>query len=180
MTKVLLTGRPGCGKTTLIKRVLAQLLGSADGFYTQEIRERGQRRGFEIVTLGGERGLLAHVALHSARRVGKYRVDLTALETLGVAAIRRAVAAQEVVVIDEIGPMELISQVFRQAVLEALEGHQPLLATIVWRSTPFTDRIKTRPGVTLLEVRPDNRERLVDEALSRLGRPGGRRELPPE
>src|SRR6266566_719094 len=93
--KVLLTGRPGCGKTTLIRRVVNELARPAGGFYTEEIRERGARVGFKIVTLAGEETVLSHVDFKTANRIGKYGLDLSGLETIGVAALRRAVAARQ-------------------------------------------------------------------------------------
>jgi nucleoside-triphosphatase len=164
--KILLTGRPGCGKTTLIERVVNKLPRCAGGFYTEEIRDRGARAGFKIVTLDGDEGVLAHVDFPAAagpERLGKYGLDLSALETVGVKAIRNAVRAQQLVIIDEIGPMEIRSAIFRDAVNEALDSEVLLFATIFARSLPFTDAIKSRPDVTLIEVRPDNRERLVSE-----------------
>ena len=159
--KVLLTGRPGCGKTTLIKRIVNKLARSVGGFYTEEMREGGTRVGFKLVTLDGEEAVFAHVDFKTRVRVGRYGLDLSALE-VGVKAIREAVRTQ-LVVIDEIGPMEIRSAIFREAVSDALDSEAPLLATIFARSLPFTDAIKSRPDVILIEVRPDNREQLVSE-----------------
>lgn len=150
---ILLTGAPGSGKTTLLRRVIAELDRPAGGFYTQEIRDRGVRQGFEIITLDGRRGLLAHVDIQDRPRVGKYGVDLTTLEMLAVTSIREAIANEALVVIDEIGPMEILSEPFRQVVLDALQSESPVLGTIVQRRQPFADRIKALPGITLLEVR---------------------------
>jgi len=161
--KVLLTGRPGCGKTTLVKRVVKNLPQRAAGFYTEEIRDRGIRVGFRLVTLDGDEGVLAHVDFATPERLGKYRLDLSALESVAVNAVRDAVRARQLVVIDEIGPMEIRSAMFRDTINEVLESGLPLLATIFARSLRFTDAIKMRPDVTLIEVRPDNRERLVFE-----------------
>ncbi len=161
--KVLLTGRPGCGKTTLFKRVVKNLSQRAAGFYTEEIRDRGVRVGFRLVTLDGDEGVLAHVDFETPEHLGKYRLDLFALENVGVKAVRDAVRARKLVVIDEIGPMEIRSARFRDAVNEVLESEVPLLATIFARSLPFTDGIKSRPDVTMIEVRRDNRETLVSE-----------------
>ena len=166
--KVLLTGRPGCGKTTLITRVVDELDSDAGGFYTEEIRKRGTRVGFKVVTLDGDEAVLAHVDFKTSQRVGKYGLELSGLESVGVQALREAVRARRLVVIDEIGPMEIRSQIFRAAVNEALDSEVPVLATIFARPLPFTDAIKSRPDVMLIEVRPDNREQLVRELSNRL------------
>ena len=161
--KILLTGRPGCGKTTLIKRLVSHLPQSVGGFYTEEIRDRGTRVGFKIVTLDGDEAVFAHVDIESSARLGKYRLDLSALEGVGVRGLREAMRRGRLVVIDEIGPMEIRSPVFRDTVNEALDNKVPVVATIFARTLSFTDAIKSRPDVTLIEVRPDNRERLVSE-----------------
>jgi nucleoside-triphosphatase len=163
--KVLLTGRPGCGKTTLVKRIVSELALPAGGFYTEEIREREERVGFKIITLDGKEGLLAHIDFKTRERVGKYGLDLSALDTIGMEALRTAMRARELVVIDEIGPMEIRSPIFCNAVSEVLDSPEAfgILATITARSFPFTDAIKKRPHVTLIEVRPNNREQLVSE-----------------
>src|SRR6266571_3269214 len=161
--KVLLTGRPGCGKTTLIKRVVNKLALPAGGFYTEEIRGGGQRVGFKIITLEGKEAIFAHVDFKTRERVGKYGLNLSALEAVGVKAIRESGRAQQLVVTDEIGPMELRSAIFRDAVSEALDSNVPILATITARSLPFADAIKKRPDVIVIEVRQDNREQLASE-----------------
>ena len=161
--KLLLTGRPGCGKTTLIKRVVNELARPSGGFYTEEMREAGTRVGFKLVTLDGEDAVFANVDFKTRQRVGKYGLNLSTLEAVGVEAIREAVRARQLVVIDEIGPMEIRSVIFRNAVSEALDSGVPILATIIARPLPFTDAIKKRADVTVIEVRPDNREQLVSE-----------------
>ena len=166
--KILLTGAPGSGKTTLIHRVVDKYSGRAGGFYTQEIRERGRRKGFEIVTLEGERGILAHVDHHSQVRVSKYGVDVAALDRIAVDAIQKTIERGGLLVIDEIGPMEISSSRFREAVLHALNSDCDLLGTIVRRRTPFTDKIKSGEDVTLIEVHPGNRHQLVDVILDML------------
>ncbi len=165
---ILITGVPGSGKTTLIRRVVSQFSGPAGGFYTQEMREGHKRKGFEIITLDGERGILAHVDIESDVQVSKYGVDLATLDDLAVGAIQTAIDKRGLVVIDEIGPMEIASARFRGVVMEAIASNVDVLATVVKRNIPFTDNIKSRPKVTLIEITKDNRDQLVSVILSML------------
>lgn len=167
--KVLLTGRPGSGKTTAIRQALQRTELPAGGFYTEEVREAGRRVGFRLVTLDGQAGMLAEVG-RGGPRIGRYGVDLQVLEDLGVASMRAAMREGLLVVVDEIGPMELLSRRFQDAAWKTLRGASPLLATIMQRSHPVADRMKAAPGVTLLEIGPVNRGSIVDEIVSHLTR----------
>jgi nucleoside-triphosphatase len=171
---VLLTGRPGMGKTTVI-RELASLLGAqAGGFYTQEVRSAGRRTGFELVTLAGERACLATVLPdpHFDRQVpfGRYRVNLDALDLVGVPALLAALELGQVVVVDEIGPMEIRSRRFCDAVLRLLGRDVRLVGTIVRRSVPFADQVRRHPRVEIIQLTVDNRLRLARQLFSRLTR----------
>jgi nucleoside-triphosphatase len=161
---ILLTGRPGVGKTTLILRLLELLRRPARGFYTCEIRERGVRLGFEAVRLDGRRAILAHVGMPSPWRVGKYYVQLPAFEAEILPAIELEVLpAQGILVIDEIGRMECLSSRFRQAVQGALDAEAPVLGTVGLQDDPFLRAVRSRPDVRLITVTPENRDRLVRE-----------------
>ena len=109
-----------------------------------------------MVTLDGENVILAHVSIRSPYRVGKYGIDVAGLERLGIPAIRRAISQCELVVIDEIGKMELFSAGFRDAVSEAIGSGQRVLGTIMLRSHPWADAIKQQPQVNLITVTRDN------------------------
>ncbi len=165
---ILLTGHPGCGKTTLIQRVIAQLNAPLGGFYTQEMRVGGVREGFKMITFDRQEGILAHVKFPGPPRVGRYGVDLDALAAVGVANIQRALHENALIVIDEIGPMESFSAAFCQAVTAALDSANPVFGSVVSRSRPFSDQVKIRPDVTVIEVNAGNREQLVDEVLTLL------------
>jgi nucleoside-triphosphatase len=147
----------------VIKRVVNKLALPAGGFYTEEMREAGTRVGFKLVTFDGQEVVFAHVDFKTREGVGKYGLNLSTLEAIGVQAIHESVRIQQLVVIDEIGPMEIRSAIFRDAVIEALDSGAPVLATIVARPLPFTDAIKKRRDITVIEVRLDNREQLVSE-----------------
>ena len=155
------TGRPGVGKTTLIERVLGVLDVDAGGFYTRELLEDGRRVGFSIVGLHGERGVLAHVDHEGSFRVGKYGVNCEDLERVGVRAIDEAVKRSRLIVMDEIGRMELCSQAFQEAVGRALDSPRPVFGTIQDRSNAFLDSVRARTDVKILRVSTGNRECLV-------------------
>jgi nucleoside-triphosphatase len=159
----LLTGRPGTGKTSLIRQAVAGMKGKAGGFYTEEMRSGGIRRGFRLVTLDGQEIVLAHVGIHSRYRVSKYGVDVEALDRVGVPAIRKAAEERDLVVIDEIGKMELFSPGFREVVLQVIDSGKMVLGTIMLNPNPWADAIKRRPQVNLLTVSRDNRREVLGE-----------------
>ncbi len=159
----LLTGMPGSGKTSLIRQVTLQLGDKAGGFYTEEIRNNGVRQGFRIVTLGGQSAPLAHINIRSPYRVSKYGVDIAGLEQVGVVALKEAARRGEVVVVDEIGKMELFSENFKAAVLEIIESGQKVLGTIMLKSDPWADEIKKKPQVKLINVTRNNHPQVLAE-----------------
>lgn len=164
----LLTGRPGVGKTTCLRKVLDLLQVPAEGFFTEEIREQGRRVGFSLLTLSGRRATLALMSRSGAPRVGKYGVNLDALDRVGVPAIHDAIRKGCLVVIDEIGKMEMASPAFRQAVEEALQSPAIVLGTILMASDPWAGQVKTHPTVRLIEVTPANRESLPRDLAAEL------------
>jgi nucleoside-triphosphatase THEP1 len=173
MTKrvYLLTGMPSTGKTTIIREALLRSKKSVGGFYTEEIRVQGARKGFQIVTLDGETTILAHIEIHSPYRVSKYGVDLGGLERVAVPAIERAVKHHDIVVIDEIGKMELFSSAFREAVIEAMESGKLVVGTIMLKSDPLADKIKRHPAVELILVDRTNQQQVLRQLLQRIESP---------
>lgn len=164
----LLTGRPGSGKTSLVKRLAGELGTPAGGFYTEEIRSGGVRQGFRLVTLDGETAVLAHTAIRSRHRVGKYGVDITALERIGVTALERAAWDGKLVVIDEIGKMELFSELFRETVAGIIAGRSRVLGTVMSSPHPWVDAVKRYDRVRLIEVTPASRDRVFTSLAARL------------
>jgi nucleoside-triphosphatase THEP1 len=162
---LLLTGQPGTGKTALIKEALARTKVKGGGFYTEEIRTGGIRQGFRIVTLDGHEAILAHVGISSPYQVSKYRVDTDALDKVGVSALRQALRESDLIVIDEIGKMELLSPQFKEAVTQAINSGRKVLGTIMLNPHPFADEIKRHPEVETLLVTRDDRNDVMNKIL---------------
>ena len=158
----LLTGAPGTGKTSIIKQAVARLGESAGGFYTEEIlSDEGNRKGFRLVTLDGREARLAHVKIDSRYRVGKYGVDIKALESIGVEALEKAAGQGKIVVVDEIGRMELLSEKFRNAIKQLLDSGRIIIGTIMMNSHPFADAVKRRPGMRVVPVTGANNRQVT-------------------
>ncbi|MDX2934844.1 nucleoside-triphosphatase [Streptomyces ipomoeae] len=175
-TRILLEGRPGVGKTTIVRR-LAALLSTrrAVGFTTEEIRHGGIRSGFALETLEGDmRAVLAHVDFPGPPRVGRYGVDLGVMERLALPPLRSAAAEPapgDLVLIDELGRMELACTAFQETVRSLFASDIDIVATVHAHSDPFTDALKQRPDITLVQVTRANRDALPEDLAARLEGP---------
>jgi nucleoside-triphosphatase len=167
MTRILLTGPPQCGKTTVIKKVVERFPGRASGFYTREVREAGRRVGFEIVTLDGRTTWLSHVDFPGPYRVGKYGVSLENLHRVVLPALE-AGEGVDLLVVDEIGKMECLSARFVAALDALWRQPVPLLASVAEKGGGFIQKIKEKPGIILVRVTPANRDELPERILAQL------------
>ncbi|KAM6956310.1 cancer-related nucleoside-triphosphatase [Aplochiton taeniatus] len=183
---VFLTGPPGVGKTTLVQKACETIMSSGvivEGFYTEEVRERGRRVGFDVVTITGERGHLSRVrdsaeASHERREytVGQYVVDLLSFENLALPLFRNMKSAGEggsrVFVIDEIGKMELFSKSFIRAVRETLDSSAYcVLGTIpIPKGKPLAlvEEVRGRKDVKVFTVSKENRNSILPNIVSSL------------
>ncbi|OGW50169.1 MAG: hypothetical protein A2Z50_04050 [Nitrospirae bacterium RBG_19FT_COMBO_42_15] len=168
---ILLTGKPGSGKTTLVIKLVTEMISQLrvrpGGFYTHETKEGFFRSGFKIFSFDGKEAVLADTKLESPYKSGKYGVDIKALEDIGVASIESAVSDKDkdVIVIDEIGSMETLSDRFKEAVLKALDSPKIVVATIQHEGNGYIFQIKNREDVKIIEVTEANREMLVEKII---------------
>ena len=174
--RILLTGRPGVGKTTLVRQVVAAGVPVAGGFLTEEIRKGGRRLGFRVRDVhSGREGILAHVDRKGGPRVGKYGVDVASFDRIGVGALRGALGRAGCLIIDEIGKMELCSQAFREAVAAAMDSDRAVVATVPIYGLAFVDELKRRPDVILIEITRSNRDALPARVMELLAEPAAPR-----
>jgi nucleoside-triphosphatase len=176
MKHLLVVGRPGVGKTTVIKRLVSALRNrSIDGFLTEECRERDERVGCWLSPLDGRQVLLAHRgSLEADRggertcRVGPYRVNLSVLEQVAVPVILRALKQSRIVILDELGKMALCSERFEQVARRAFDQGSCLVATAGVAPLPLVEAIKRRRDVELIPLTPANRDAVAEELIARL------------
>jgi nucleoside-triphosphatase len=170
---LLITGSPGIGKTTVLTKTVNLLKErgyKVGGMLSREVRESGVRVGFEILDLDSQkRGWLAHVNQKTGPRVGKYRVNLVDFEAVGAEAITDAVENCDVVAIDEIGPMELFSKKFEDAVRKALKSSKQVIAVVHWKATDkLITEAKNMKNAETFTVTTENRERLPGEIAEKI------------
>ncbi|MEK7397759.1 MAG: NTPase [Candidatus Poribacteria bacterium] len=155
--KILITGNPGVGKTTLIHNLISKLNISAGGFYTLEmLDEKGNRWGFKIVSLNGTEGVMASVDIEGKNRISRYGVDVEVIDRIGVSAVKEALKHSEIIVIDEIGRMELFSRRFQDVVMESLDSPKILLGTITAKDNTFTKKIKEMQDIKIVTLTRQN------------------------
>lgn len=171
--KVFITGAPGVGKTTLVRKVVEKLGDRAIGFWTEEVRDRKTRRrvGFKVVTTDGKEALFASKRFTSKKLVGSYGVNVKRFEGIVIPLLKRALKERNrVVVIDEVGKMELFSKEFRELVREL--AHDPkvkLLATLPIRDVhPLVRELRKMQGAVLIELTRGNREGMDEEIMKLL------------
>ena len=168
-----MTGAPGVGKTTLLTKTVDALKRKGvrvGGMITREVREGNVRVGYEILDLtSNKHGWLAHVNEQGGPQVGKYHVNLDYLDNVGAAAITQALEICNVIAIDEIGPMELFSQKFKQAVTQALEGKKLMLTVVHGKAKdPLVTQIKRRVDAEIFNVTFSNRENLTEQLARKI------------
>jgi len=162
---IFVTGSPGVGKTSVLLRSVNGLKNRGyeiGGMISRDVREGGVRVGFEIMDFStGQRGWLAHINQPTGPKISKYRVNLTDLEAIGVSSILDAIGNADIVIVDEIGPMELFSSAFRDVVVQAVESDKPVLGTIHFGlRDSLVNNIKNREDAEIFEVTYENRETL--------------------
>jgi nucleoside-triphosphatase len=167
--RVLLTGPPGCGKTTAVVRIVGMLdrRMKMAGFYTEEIREAGRRVGFLWRRLDGRTGTLAHVKVKSSHRVSQYGVDLESFEGEAVSVLDPEARDVDLFVIDEIGEMECFSEKFIAAIRRLLTSNRSVLATVAQKGSGLIQEVKSYAGVEVLHLTRASRDEVTQQIADR-------------
>ena len=167
--KVVITGEPGVGKTTLVKKLVKALKGRTIGFWTEEVRDRKtkKRKGFKVVTTDGKETLFASKTFTSKHLVGSYGVNVARFEGVVLPLLEKALSEKDkILVADEVGKMELFSKKFRDIMRVAVHEPRDMIVTIPIRDVhPLVKEIRRLPGAVLIELTRENREGMDKEIL---------------
>lgn len=170
---LLLTGSPGIGKTTAIRKVAECLTDHClGGFYTEEIRNHGKRQGFRLVTFGGQETVIAHVDFSKTQRISKYGVDVARIDAMveHSLGLNRTV---DVYLVDEIGKMECLSHRFIAAMRELLDSKKSVVATVAQKGRGFIAEVKQRKDADLWELTHNNRDEIPEQVVAWIGEGAG-------
>ena len=165
---ILISGYPGVGKTTLINKISKRSNCKIGGFYTHEKKESGKRTGFYITDFNGNQMVMADVNLDFPYHVGKYGVNVKAFEKIGIPALKNADKNADLIVIDEIGKMEMFSSKFCDMLEKIFDSSKPVLATIKEKDCKLTARLKARDDVEIYHLTRQNRGNMMEKILKRL------------
>jgi nucleoside-triphosphatase len=164
--KILLTGLPGCGKTTAVMQIIERLgCKRVAGFYTEEIRKEDKRKGFRWARLDGATGTLAHIGVRGSAKVGKYGVNVASFERQVVPILDLEQSDAKLFVIDEIGKMECFSDKFVAAVQRLFASEKSVLATVAQKGSGLIQEVKDYPGIRLFKLTSENRDETIEEIL---------------
>ena len=164
---ILIQGPPRVGKTTAIEKI-AKLLENVAGFYTEEIKEGEGRAGFKVRDFEGGEGILAHKKYKSPYRVGKYGVNIKSFESIAIPALKSGLERKKILLVDEIGKMEMFSDKFRKQITKALEVPNPVIATIPQKMTTQIRQMLKDKSYHLIRITKENRNKLPHLILNLL------------
>lgn len=161
---LLLSGEPRVGKTTALKKII-EMIGKDNciGFYTEEICDELDRIGFDCVSLDGTRIRIADINLNSDTKIGRYGIDIVAFENFIMQIISNSFSSNKIIVIDEIGPMQLLSTKFKEQLNNILNGSNYVIGTIFYKEHPDIDEIKRIPGIKIYALTKDNRNGVLEK-----------------
>jgi len=151
-----ISGGPGIGKTKLLRDLALAKKLRIGGFYTEPIMAGRMRKGLIIRTLDGQDRMLASKTVKSNFKLGKFNVDINALENVGIPALKLGMMSKELIVIDEVGTLEAMSTRYKETLLEVLNSTKPVLATLPAKANPFINSLKKIPDTEIIVLKKAN------------------------
>lgn len=167
MKKILLTGEPRVGKSTILKKIVEKH-NIKDYILAREIRKNDERIGFELITPNRNVQFAFRKLTPIMPRVGSYWIDLKAINDVCIPVFEKVINNSSFFVFDEFGAMQMMSPEFRKSAYKLLDSGVPLLASITKTNFPWVKKIKSMEEVEVIEVSKENRNRLAEKISTKL------------
>ncbi len=165
---ILLTALPRTGKSTLVKKLIEQMgIENFYGFFTEEIRNGDNRVGFKINEIGGDSFVFAHTDIESEFKISRYNVDLDAFDNF-ISKFSLRGNSDKILVIDEIGPMQCLSLLFRKKLVELFNLPIVVLGTVFFNDCEWIDELKKSDKIKFFNLTVENRDNLAPEIIENL------------
>lgn len=159
--RLIITGRPGVGKSTLFNSIVCVLRESGyriGGIIAPEVRERGLRLGFKVIDLiSGEEAWLAKKGYESVVRVGSYGVVVDEADKLVKKALTTAIERADIIGLDEVGPMELKLPSFKPLLIRILDSRKPAILVVHFNLSDRDILLRLEKARKVV-LTPENRE----------------------
>jgi nucleoside-triphosphatase THEP1 len=166
---ILLTGKPRIGKTTIIKKIINEIgLDIFGGFYTEEVRDSKDRVGFKCVSISGEHVEIANVNSTSKTRIGRYGINVAKFEGFAIRILKEAIISKKIIVIDEIGFMQMLSKSFNNLVSEVISDKRIVLGTIPLEGDQVINNIRNLSEVKIVEISESNRDVIIEPIVKEI------------
>lgn len=175
MSKLFLTGRPRSGKSSAIQNCLSKYAFPLGGFAVQRLTRQGETWAFRLLDLA-EEAYVTHletdkhfddIAIYMPEP-GKWQGIVAVFNEKGCNALEKCLNTFALVIMDELGIFERDAVKFQASVFNVLDSSRSVLGVVKDKSSPFLDKVRSHPAVTLARFPEENTIQAVNSLLGQV------------